>query len=89
MSDKNKNIKYTAVLSEEQVKELKELAALDYISSVNSGIRLAIEGFIAKSKNELYQKQMEAAAKDEGFMKRTLETQEVFSAPDQEVDGEW
>ncbi|HOO26088.1 MAG TPA: hypothetical protein PKW24_05710 [Clostridiales bacterium] len=89
MSKESKNIKYTAVLPEEQVKELKELAALDYISSVNSGIRLALESFITKSKNELYQKQMEAAAKDEGFMKRTLDTQEAFSASDQEVGGEW
>ena len=89
MLQNTKNIKYTAVLPNEYVLELKELAAKKFIPSVNFGIRLAVENFISESKSELYQKQMEAAAKDKQFIKRTLETQEAYANADSEVGGQW
>lgn len=89
MSQSAKNIKYTAVLPSDYVKELKELASEKIIPSVNFGIRLAIENYISERKKELYQKQMKEAAKDEGFMKRTLETQDAFINVDNEVGGQW
>jgi hypothetical protein len=89
MQQNAKNIKYTAVLPNEYVLELKELTAIKFIPSVNFGIRLAVENFITESKSELYQKQMEAAAKDKNFIKRTLETQEAFAHVDNEVGGQW
>ncbi len=89
MSQSVKNIKYTAVLPIDYVNELKELASKKIIPSVNFGIRLAIENYISQSKKELYQKQMTEAAKDEGFMKRTLETDEAFKNVDNEVGGQW
>jgi len=89
MSQSAKNIKYTAVLPSDYVNELKELASKKIIPSVNFGIRLAIENYISQSKKESYQKQMNAAAKDEGFMKRTLETGDAFKNVDNEVGGQW
>jgi hypothetical protein len=84
-----KNIKYTAVLPNEYVAELKELAAIKFIPSVNFGIRLAVENFITESKNELYQKQMEKAAEDKQYIRRTMETQEAYEVVEDEVDGQW
>lgn len=89
MLQNTQNIKYMAVLPNEYVLELKELAAKKFIPSVNFGIRLAIENFITESKSELYQKQMEAAAKDKRFINRTIETQEAFTNADSEVGGQW
>lgn len=89
MAHSIKNIKYTAVLPSDYVKELKELASEKIIPSVNFGIRLAIENYIAERKNELYQKQMKEAAKDKSFMNRTLDTQEAFAEVDNEVGGQW
>lgn len=88
MSDNAKNIKYTAVLPIEYINELKELALKKIIPSVNFGIRLAIENYICERKRDLYKKQMKEAAKDDAFLKRTLETQAVYDLVDNEVDGQ-
>ncbi|MEI6579764.1 MAG: hypothetical protein WCN92_09930 [Eubacteriales bacterium] len=89
MQQSAKNIKYTAVLPDVYIAELKELVATKFIPSVDFGIRLAVKNFITASKSELYQKQMEAAARDKSFIKRTLETQEAFANVDNEVSGQW
>lgn len=82
-------IKYTAVLPNEYVLELKELVAKKYIPSVNIGICLAIKRFIVESKSEFYQRQMESAAKNKQFINRTMKTQETFINVDNKMGEEW
>jgi len=89
MPQNAKNIKYTAVLPIDYVKELKELVSEKVIPSVNFGIRLAIENYISERKKERYQKQMKEATNDKAFIRRTLETGEAFKNVDNEVDGQW
>lgn len=85
----NSSIRYTTVLPVKYVEELKQLAANNMISSVNHGIREAIEHYLAETKRELYAKQMSDAAKDQGFMERTLDTQASFKHVDSEAGGQW
>jgi hypothetical protein len=83
------SIKYTAVLPAKFVAELKDLASRKVIPSVNSGIMDAIEHYIADCKHELYVQQMTEAAKNKGYMKRMLDTQEAFENADSEAGGQW
>ena len=83
------SIKYTAVLPVKFVSELKELASMKVIPSVNYGIREAIEHYIAECKCELYAQQMMEAAENKEYMERTLDTQEAFKHTDSEVGGHW
>ena len=83
------SIRYTTVLPAEYVEELKQLAAKKIIPSVNNGIRVAIEKYLAECKREQYTKQMTDAAKDRGFIERTLDTQASFMNVDSEVGGQW
>jgi hypothetical protein len=82
-------IRYTTVLPEKDVMELKELAAGKYIPSVNAGIREAVEAYIELRKKEIYAQRMGDAVKDVEFMKRTLDAQESFHNTESKVDGEW
>ena len=84
----NASIRYTTVLPAKYVEELKQLAAEKIISSVNQGIREAIEQYLAQSKCEQYARQMSDAAKDQGFMERTLDTQVAFAHVDSEAGGQ-
>ena len=85
----NSNVRYTTVLPVKDVEELKKLASQKVISSVNNGIREAIEMFLEKVKYDLYAKEMTEASKDKRFIERTLETQSIFEHADSEVSGEW
>ena len=89
ISTTDTSVKYTAVLPAKFVAELKELASKKVITSVNSGIREAIEQFLTGCKRELYLQQMTDAASDQAFMERTLDTQEAFKHADSEVGGQW
>lgn len=83
------NIRYTTVLPVKDVEELKKLVSQKVISSVNSGIREAIEMFLEKAKHDLYTQEMTKASTDMRFMERTLKTQAYFKQTDSEVSGEW
>lgn len=85
----NSTIRYTTVLPVKYVEELKQLAAKKVISSVNNGIREAIEHYLAESKREQYASQMADAAKDQEFMERTLDMHASFRHVDSEVGGQW
>jgi hypothetical protein len=85
----NSSIRYTTVLPVKYVEELKQLAAKKVISSVNNGIREAIEHYLAEAKREQYAKQMADAAMDQGFMERTFDAQASFKHVDSEVGGQW
>jgi len=85
----NSSVRYTTVLPVKDVEELKKLASQNVISSVNNGIRAAIEMFLKKAKYDHYAQEMAQASQDKRFMKRTLETQADFEQADSEVSGEW
>ena len=83
------SVKYTTVLPREYVNELKKLAEKKVIPSVNQGIRLAVDGFIAQHKQLEYKLAMQEAAADKAFIKRTLDTQEAFVFSDAEGSDSW
>ena len=83
------SIKYTAVLPTKFVSELKELATMKVIPSVNYGIREAIGLYIAECKRDIYAQQMLEAANNKEYMDRTLDTQYEFKHTDSEVGGHW
>jgi hypothetical protein len=83
------SVKYTTVLPRACVNELKALAEKKVIPSVNQGIRSAVEDFVAFHKQQEYEIAMKSAASDEAFIKRTLDTQEDFSAVDAESETAW
>ena len=89
MLNVKQTIKYTATLSEESIQELKTLAEKKVIPSVNYAIREAIEEYIAQTKKQLYEKQMQEAAEDERFQKRTMDCNKEFTFVDSEVSGTW
>jgi hypothetical protein len=85
----NINLKYTAVLPNEYVSELKALAAKKIIPSVNYGIKKAVAKYLEESKKEIYEKSMAEAAKDKNFLKRTSDCQNDFINVDSEAGEEW
>ncbi len=87
--NKDKSIKYTATLSDSSIEELKHLAQKKVVPSVNFAIREAIETYIVQTKKELYEKEMQEAAQDEDYLRRTYETQEDFYYVDNEAIPEW
>lgn len=80
------SIKYTVVLSESSVEQLKEFANKKIISSVNAGVREAVEDYLIKVRKELYKKELQEAVKDPEFIKRTEETMQAFKNVDQEAE---
>jgi len=85
----NASIKYTAVLPNEYVSELKNLAAKKIIPSVNYGIKRAVEKYLEQSRKERYEQDMREAAQDKEFLKRTVNAQKDFKFVDCEGMGEW
>jgi metal-responsive CopG/Arc/MetJ family transcriptional regulator len=85
----NESIKYTTVLPKTCIDELKYLADKKIIPSVSHAIRVAVENFIEVQKQQEYAGLMREAAKDENFIKRTMDTQEEFSAIDAEGVLAW
>jgi hypothetical protein len=68
---------------------MQMLAEKKVIPSVNYAIREAIEEYITLTKKQLYVKQMQEAAEDEQFQKRTLDCGKDFTFVDSEVGGSW
>ncbi|MCL2719934.1 MAG: hypothetical protein FWD47_01165 [Treponema sp.] len=85
----NQTIKYTAVLPQDHVKELRNMANKKIIPSVNQGIRVAIEDFLKTRNESEFKYNMAEASKDEAFNRRMTETMTAFEYSDAKVDGEW
>ena len=66
------SIKYTIVIPESDIAQLKELTDRNIIGSVNAGVREAVEDYIARIKKETYKKELQEAVKDPEFIKRTF-----------------
>lgn len=80
------SIKYTVVLPESSINELKELVGSNNIPSVNAGVREAIEEYIVKLRSEKYRKELQAAVKDPKFLKRNDDIMKSFKSPDKEAE---
>ena len=78
-------VKYTAVLPQEYLDELRKMSENKMISSVNQAIRAAIGDFVAAHKKQEYLRAMQKAAKDKSFIERTMDSQQAFAALDAEV----
>jgi metal-responsive CopG/Arc/MetJ family transcriptional regulator len=87
--EKEVSVKYTTVLPRCYIDELKAMVRKKTIPSVNQGIRSAVESFVADHQKRAYETQMKEAASDVEFIKRTLETQEIFSESDAENEVIW
>ena len=83
------SIKYTTVIPQTYIDELKKLTEKKRISSVSQGIRLAIEDFVTIQKRLDYVNSISEAAKDDAFIKRTLDTQNDFAFVDEEGEDTW
>ena len=83
---RDSNIKYTAIIPQKYLDELRGMVDKKIIPSVNQGIRAAVEDFIKAHKLYEYQAGMREAADDKAFIARTLETQKAFEAADAEAD---
>lgn len=80
------SIKYTVVIPESDIAQLKELTDRKIISSVNAGVREAVEDYIARIKKEHYKKDLQEAVEDPDFIKRTEENMKAFKKLDQETE---
>ena len=83
------NVKYTAVLPQDCLNELRSMAERKVISSVNQGIRAAVEDYVKAHKLQEYQREIYEAASDETFIRRTIDTQSAFEFVDAEDDTQW
>lgn len=84
-----KTVRYTTTLPENLLDSMKELVKCGQISSVNSGIRQALDDFLKKQKAEQFDAMMKEAAADEAFLERTYSCADAFKYSDSEVQGEW
>jgi hypothetical protein len=82
----NNGVKYTVVLPESNIIELKELAGQKRINSVNAGVREAVEEYIVKMKMETYKNRLMDAVKDTEFLKRNNDVMKSFTYADKETE---
>ncbi|MEZ0537641.1 hypothetical protein ACAG39_10395 [Caldicellulosiruptoraceae bacterium PP1] len=80
MNKKLKNVTFTLPI--ETINKLKLLVKENYINSLNSGVKEAVEKYIAKKEKEKFKKEMEAAAKDNMFLNDLFETMTAFEKVD-------
>jgi metal-responsive CopG/Arc/MetJ family transcriptional regulator len=83
----NDNVKkYTVVLPESSINELKELSEKNIIDSISAGIREAVAEYLVKVKRDTYRKELEDAVKDPEFINRNNEVVENFKYADEQTE---
>jgi len=82
-------MRYTATLPLSYVNELKELAKMKKIPSVNFAINEALDEYLKNKKIAQYEALMKEASQDREFVSRTMRCAEDFSAIDSEVSRTW
>jgi hypothetical protein len=85
-------VKYTVVLPESDIQQLKLLTSQKKISSVNAGVREAVETYLARQKQESYKQELQEAMSDPEFLRRNEHIGDAFKHADREADGniaEW
>jgi DNA polymerase/3'-5' exonuclease PolX len=85
----SETVRYTASLPVSCVKELKELAKMKKIPSVNYAINKAVDEYLRSRKAAQYAALMKEAGQDKSLLARTAKCAEGFEAVDSEVSGEW
>ncbi|MCL5985968.1 MAG: ribbon-helix-helix domain-containing protein [Actinobacteria bacterium] len=83
MSTKLKNITFS--LPEDLMKKFKEYAKKNYVASVSSAVREALEQYSRKIEKERLYEQMREASKDPLFMKDLNESMDAFKSSDNEA----
>ena len=71
-------VKYTVVLPESDIQQLKLLASQKKISSINAGVREAVELYLVQQKQEAYRQQLQEGMKDPAFIQRNEELMHEF-----------
>jgi DNA polymerase/3'-5' exonuclease PolX len=84
-----KTVRYTATLPSVHINELKEMAKIKKIPSVNFAINEALNEYLKRNKKAQYEALMKEAGHDEAYLERTLKCAEDFTAVDGEVANEW
>lgn len=84
MVSKAKNVTFSLPL--EVIEKLKEYAKNNYISSMNSGVKEAIEDYMKKIEKEQLAKKMVEASKDNMFMEDLEESMRSFEFSDNEME---
>ncbi|MBN1468548.1 MAG: hypothetical protein JW924_07465 [Fusobacteriaceae bacterium] len=84
MISKAKNVTFSLPI--EVIEKLKEYAKNNYISSMNSGVKEAIEDYMKKIEKEQLAKKMIEASKDNMFMEDLEESMRSFEFSDNEME---
>ena len=76
--DAMSTVQITTDLNQYYKEQLEMLVRMKRISSVTEGINIAVGAYVKAMKKSIYEEQMQAAAKDQDFMERTLIAQQEF-----------
>lgn len=85
MAAESKN--YTFTLPIGTVEKLRQFVQDEHISSLNAGVREAIEEYTVKLARGQFRREMEKAGKDEAFLADVRDTMQAFAGADAETAG--
>jgi metal-responsive CopG/Arc/MetJ family transcriptional regulator len=85
MTNKIKNVTFS--LPTELMEKYKDYAKSSLITSVNAGVREALEEYAVKIEREKLKAEMILAAQDPLFMKDLAECMQAFTPSDMETTG--
>ncbi len=80
---KKKN--HTFFLPEDLLDKYRKFSSMDYIPSINEGVRLALEEYAKRLEKKLLYKQMKEASEDQMFMEDLEKTMKAFKEVDTET----
>jgi hypothetical protein len=83
MKLKSKNVTFT--LPVELVEKYKGYASADLISSVNAGVKEALEEYSVRMDKEILRREMEKASSDPLFIEDIQETMKAFESVDADL----
>jgi len=83
----NNGVKYTVVLPERDIRDLKEFTQKKMVNSVNAAVREAVDQYIVNLKKEVYKKEMLEAVNDPEFIQRNTSVEDDFQYADKETEG--
>lgn len=80
---KKKN--HTFFLPEDLLEKYRAFSSMDYIPSMNEGVRIALEEYAKRLEKKLLYDQMKDASEDEMFMEDLENTMKAFREVDKEI----
>jgi predicted DNA-binding protein len=90
MAASKKNVTFSLPI--DLIEKLRIYAKNKYISSINAGVKEALEEFVEDIEKDILKKEMTEASKDPLFMKDLNESMDAFKYSDRETFGgteEW